>query len=231
MPRCAKRFCGLAQGGQRLQAEEVELHQPRRLDPFHVELGRRHVRLRVAVERHQLDQRPVADDDAGGVGRGVGIEPLEPLGDRQHRRHFRVGFGRLAQPRLVGDRLLQRHRLGRVLRHQLGELVDLAERHFQHAADVAHHAARQERAEGDDLRDAVLAVAPANVGDDLVAPVLAEVDVEVGHRHALGIEEALEQQAEPQRIEIGDRQRPRRRPSRRPSRAPARPGCPATSPI
>ena len=43
--------------------------------------------------------------------------------------------------------------------------------------------------------------------DDFVAPVLAEVDVEVRHRHALGIEEALEQQPEADRIEIGDGQR------------------------
>ena len=142
------------------------------------------------------------------MGRGVGIEALEPLGDRQHGRHFRVGGGRLAEPRLVGHRLLQAHRLGGVLRHQLGELVDLAKRHLQHPADVAHHAAGEERAEGDDLRDAVLAVALAHIGDHLVAPVLTEVDVEVGHRHALGIEKALEQQPEPQRVEVGDGQRP-----------------------
>ncbi len=40
-------------------------------------------------------------------------------------------------------------------------------------------------------------------------PVLAEVDVEVGHRHALGIEEALEQQRVAQRIEAGDAERVR----------------------
>ena len=47
-----------------------------------------------------------------------------------------------------------------------------------------------------------------DVGDDLVAMGFAEVDVEVRHRHALGIEEALEQQAERDRIEVGDGQRP-----------------------
>ena len=46
-----------------------------------------------------------------------------------------------------------------------------------------------------------------HVADHLVAPVLAKVDVEVGHRHALGIEKALEQKPEADRIEIGDRQR------------------------
>ena len=98
--------------------------------------------------------------------------------------------------------------MGGVLRHELGELVDLAERHFEHAPDVAQDAAGEERAEGDDLRDPVGAVALAHIGDHLVAPVLAEVDVEVRHRHALRIEEALEQEAEPDRIEIGDGERP-----------------------
>ena len=160
------------------------------------------------VERHQLDQRPVADDDARGVGRGVGQQAFEPLGDRQHLFDSRVGLGGFLEFWLVGDRLFEGHGLGRVLRHQLGELVDLAERHFEHAPDVAHHAARQKRAEGDDLGDAILAVAMAHIGDHFVAPVLAEVDVEVGHRHAFGIEEALEQEPEAQRIEIGDGERP-----------------------
>ena len=74
-------FPRLLQHRQRLQAEEIELHQPGGLDIFHVELRRRHGRAGIAVERHQLFQRPVADDDAGGVGRGVAIEALELLRD------------------------------------------------------------------------------------------------------------------------------------------------------
>ena len=53
----------------------------------------------------------------------------------------------------------------------------------------------------------LLAVALLHVVDDSLAPVDAEVDVEIRHRHALGIEEALEQQAEAQRVEIGDGER------------------------
>ena len=45
-----------------------------------------------------------------------------------------------------------------------------------------------------DLTDALLAVLLRDVADDLVAPRHAEVDVEVGHAHALRIQEALEQQ-------------------------------------
>ena len=193
---------------QRLQAEEVELHQARLLDPFHVELGDRHVGFRIAVERHQFRQRPVADDDAGGVGRGVAVQAFELLGDVEGALDHRLAVGArpaaAARPRSPARSVTG---VGRVLRHQLAQLVDLAVGHLQHAADVAQHAARLQRAEGDDLRDLIAAVALLHVADHLVAAVLAEVDVEVRHRHALGIEEALEQQAEAQRIEVGDGER------------------------
>jgi hypothetical protein len=194
--------------GQRLQAQKVELHQPGRLDPFHVELGRRHRRFRIAVERHQLGQRPIADDDAGGMGRGVGGRA--PRAARRCRSIRATGSSAFAPACSRGssvDGLLERDRIGRVLRHELGELVDLAVAAFEHPADVAQHAARLQGAEGDDLRDPVAAVALLDVGDHFVAPLLAEVDVEIRHRHALGIEEALEQEAEAHRIEIGDGER------------------------
>ena len=116
------------------------------------------------------------------------------------------------------------------LRDQFGDAVDLAVRHAEHAAGVAQHRLRRHRAVGDDLADPVAAVLARDVVDHLVAAVHAEVDVEVGHRHAFGIEEALEQQVVAQRIEIGDA-RARRRPAiRRPSRVRGRPGCRAAWP-
>src|SRR5207249_1471366 len=66
------------------------------------------------------------------------------------------------------------------------------------------HAAGLQRSESDDLRDAVAAVALLDVADDFIAPVLAEVDNEVGDRHAFRIEEALEQQPEANWIEVRD---------------------------
>ena len=193
---------------QRLEAEEVELHQARALDPFHVELGDGHGGTRIAIERHQRVEAPVADHDAGGVGRGVAIEALQLLRHAEQLGDRRILVARLAQARLVLDRLRQRDRVGRVLRHHLAEPVDLAIGHLQHAADVAQHGARLQRTEGDDLRDLGGAILVLDVVDDLAAPVLAEVDVEVRHRDALGIEEALEQQREPHRVEVGDGQRP-----------------------
>ena len=147
------------QHGERLEAEKVEFHQAGLLDPFHVELGHRHVGFGIAIERHHLGERPLADHDAGGMGRGVAVQAFELLRDVEGAPHDRVAVARGLQARLVVDRAPERDRIERVLRHELAELVDLAVRHLQHPADVAQHAARLQGAEGDDLRHAVAAVA------------------------------------------------------------------------
>jgi hypothetical protein len=92
-------------------------------------------------------------------------------------------------------------------RHELAELVHLPIGQFQHAAHVAQHPARLQRSEGDDLRHLLAAVALLHIADHLVAPLLAEVDIEIRHRDAFGIEKALEQKAEADRIEVRDRER------------------------
>ncbi len=198
---------GGIEDGERREAEEVEFHQAGLLDPFHVELGDRQIRFRIAVERHQFRERPVGDDDAGRVRRSVAMQAFELLRDVERAPDDGLAVARRLQPRLLGNGTRQRHRIGRILRHQLAELVDLAVGHFEHPADVAQHPARLQRAEGDDLRHLVTAVALLDVADHLVAALLAEIDVEIRHRYPLRIEEALEQQAEPDRIEIGDGER------------------------
>ena len=134
-------------------------------------------------------------------------QALDRPGDLQQARDLRVLLRLLAQARLVGEGLVDRDRLDALHRDQLGEPVDLAVGHLQHAADVADRGLGEERAEGDDLGDAVAAVALLDVGDHLLAAVHAEVDVEVGHRDAVGVEEPLEEQAVAQRVEVGDGQR------------------------
>jgi hypothetical protein len=54
----------------------------------------------------------------------------------------------------------------------------------------------------------IAAIFLLDVADHLAAAGFAEIDVEIGHRHAFGVEEALEQQPQLERIEIGDRQHP-----------------------
>ena len=198
----------LLDDGQRLEAEEVELHEAGRLDELPVELRDRHVRARITIDGHELVERAVADHHAGGVRRGVAVEAFELLRDFEQARDDGLAVALLLQLGLAGNGIGERNRIGRIVRNELAEAVDLAVRHLQHASDVAQHGARLQLSVRDDLRDAIVAVFLLDVADDLVAPVLAEVDVEVRHRDALGIEKALEEQAEAEWIEIGDGKRP-----------------------
>ncbi len=192
---------------QRLETEEVELHQSGRFNPFHVELRDRHVRFRIAIHRHQLAQRPVADHDAGGVGRGVARQTFEALRNVECACDHRIFVAECLQLRLALDRSRKRHRRGRILRHEFRQAIDLPIGHLQHATHVAQHAARLQRTERNDLPDLIAAVALLHIADHFAAAVLTEVDVEVRHRHAFRIEEALEQQPEADRIEVRNRQR------------------------
>ncbi len=199
------------------------LSRPRLLDDRHVPL--RHDLLFVAlgdlVERHQLVERLRRDDDAGGVHRGVAGEPLQAA--RRPRRSARTS-GSLSTSAASGVDLARR--LGERLGHvgdQLGDAVDLGVGDPHHAADVADHRLGRQGPEGDDLRHPVAAVLLAHVVDDLAPPAHAEVDVDVGHADAVGVQEALEQQVVLQRVDVGDAQRvgdhrARRRAAPRPHR-------------
>ena len=114
--------------------------------------------------------------------------------------------------------------LAELERDQLGELVDEVDSGRSSTRPTSRTTALAAMVPKVAICDtAVGAVLLLDVVDDAVAAVLAEVDVEVGHRHALGIEEALEQQLVAQRVEVGDAAASRRPANPRPSRARARP--------
>ncbi len=166
-------------GGQCLEAEEVEIHKAGLLHPFHIVLGDRHVGLGGRDRAAPAHAGPVADHDARRVGGGVSVEAFEAHGDVEGLLDHLLLVARLLKARLFLDGLLQRDGIGGVLRHQLAELVHLAIGHFQHTADVAQHAARLKRTEGDDLRHLRAPVALLHIVDHLLAAVLTEVHVEV----------------------------------------------------
>ncbi len=200
---------------QRRQPEEVELDQADELDVILVELGDQRVGARLRVQRAEIGQLARSDQHATGMHADVARQALELLGEAQKLAHFFFGRLALVEQRLDLARIndvrrrvaaapLERHRAARLERNQLGDAVAEAVREVQDAADVAHHRLGRHRAEGRDLRYRLGAVLLLDVIDDTVAAVLAEIDVEVRHRHALRIQEALEQQRIPQRVQIGD---------------------------
>ena len=85
-----------------------------------------------------------------------------------------------------------------------GERADRVLRQAEHLADLAD---RRAAAIGDDGRGdagAVAAVFAVDVLDHLLAPLVLEIDVDVGRLVALGGDEALEQQVGRRRIDLGD---------------------------
>src|SRR3569623_3303577 len=196
---------------QRLQAEEVELDEAGLLDLLHREL-RDDLVVLAAEARHVLPQLLVADHHTRGVHARVAIAPLARRRQLQQLAVQRRLVVELLQFRRLLARLAHRRRLAlHGLGDELRQLVGLAERNLHRPRDVADHAACLELVERRDLPDAILAVLLLDVLDQLAAAVHAEVDVEVRHRHALGIQEPLEQQLELDRIDIGDAHRPRDR--------------------
>ena len=199
---------GPLQDCQCFQAEEIELHQSGRLNPFHVKLRHRHIRARITIERDQLVQRPVPDHNTSGVSRRIAQQPFDRLPNIQQSLDRLVSLFLFFQARFLFTRADNRHRLNALDRDHLRQAVYLPIRHLQHTPDIAHRRLRLQGSKSNNLRDPVPAIAALNVGNHFLAPILTKIDVEIRHRNTLRIEKPLEQQTIAQRIKVGNRQRP-----------------------
>ena len=174
------------------------------LAPF----SRRRAAVLGELQGDDLVQRPVGDHHRGGVDRVVADDPLEPLGDVDDPLHVGVGVDRLAQvlaglQAVLEARAAAHDRLRDQLRGPVAGRVVVAE----HAGRVAGRRARRHLAEGDDLGDRLAPVLLLHVADHPLAAADREVDVDVGHRLARRVQEALEQQVVGERVEVGDVER------------------------
>ncbi len=136
--------------------------------------------------------------------------PRKPLERRGVVEQLAIALvGAIQSPDVVEllDRLFDRQREVRLIRNQLGERVGLRGSETERAADVLDRRARLHRPERHDLADGLAPVLLPHVLDHLAAPLEAEVHVDVGHRDAFRIEEALEQEVVEERIDVGDAQR------------------------
>ena len=91
-----------------------------------------------------------------------------------------------------------------------------------HLGHVAQRAARAITDDRGGERGAIAAVLAIDVLDDLLAPLVFEIDVDVGRLVALARDEALHEQLAARRIDLGDAERSNTPPSSRPSRGPGR---------
>ena len=213
----ADEVLGDLQDGQRGQAQKVELHQADGLHVVLVELAHGGFAARLLVQRAEVRELARGDQHAAGVHADVARHAFELAREFQQRLHIVLGRFARGQLGLGLDRVhelvillavrrwqLQRDGDAGLVRDQLADAVTKAIAHVEHAAHVAHGGARGHGAEGDDLAHGLLAVLELDIVDHAVPVALAEVDVEVGHGHTLGVQEALEQQVVFERIQVRD---------------------------
>jgi len=140
---------------------------------------------------------------SGRVHAGLADQPLDPAGGVDNLLDLCLGLVQRAElacllvpgVALVEDRgqrdVLAHH--GR--RERLGDAIAERIRVAEHPAGVLDRGLGLDRAVGDDLRDPVRTPLLGHVPDHVGPAALVEVDVDVGHGHALWVEEALEDQA------------------------------------
>jgi hypothetical protein len=150
-------------------------------------------------------------------------EPLELFRRIDQLLNLRSALVGLLQRRGILQGLIDGHADGG--RHQFRDAVYVAVGHVQRAPHVLDGRLRRHGVERDDLRHLLPPVLARDIFDHLAAPVLAEVHIDIRHRHALRIQKALEEQHILQRIDIRDlhrigHQRPRCRSAPRPHRYP-----------
>ena len=201
------------------QTEEVHLQQADLLDRLHRVLRDRAVgALALGVrggaailgelQRHDVRERSVGDHHGGGVDGGVADDPLEALGRLDHLARLGLRVVHAAQLGLLDEVLVEglgaaHDRLGDQLRQAIARAVVEPE----HPRRVARCGSREHPAERDDLRDRLTPVLVRHVLDHALAALDGEVDVDVRHRDALGVQEALEQQVVLERVDVRDPER------------------------
>jgi hypothetical protein len=137
-------------------------------------------------------KRLAADHHARRVGRGVAGDALQLLREVDDPADGRLRRVHLAELRTQRERLLQLD--AQLVRDGLGDPVHVPVPVPEHAPDVPDRRAGQHRAERDDLGDVIRAVLLGDVVDHFLASPILEVDVDVRHRHAVRVEEALERE-------------------------------------
>ena len=154
------------------------------------------------VQRDEFGERARRDYYACGVDAGVAHHAFESLCGLHQLANLAIFFHGFAQLRRIFDGLIE----GDVeLRgDHLRDAIDIGVGDVHGAANVFDSGFGGHGAEGDDLGNVVAAVFLRDVVDDLAAAVHAEIDIDIRHGDAFGIEKALEEQFVLERIDIGD---------------------------
>ena len=179
---------GLADAGQHAERQDVDLQDAERVEIVLVPFDDGAVLHRRILDRHQFGQRPAGDHETADMLREVARKADQLAGEVERQAQGAVAGVEpgLAHP-AVGDRLVA------PAPHDAGERGDDIARQAQRLADLADRAARAVADHSGGEPGSVAAVFLIDVLDHLLAPLMLEIDVDVGRLAARGADEALEQ--------------------------------------
>ena len=190
------------QGRQHAEGQDIDLHQANRVQIVLVPLDHRAFRHGGVLDRHQPGQRTARHDETADMLGQMTGKTAQLLGNPQpflDARRSRVEplFGE------AGRQLLPFIPPGQ----RCGQSVDACHVETQHPAGVTQGALGAIGDQRRRQRRAFATVFAVDVGDDLVAPLMLEIDVDIRRFAALLRDEAFEQHAGPLGIDGGDAQR------------------------
>ncbi len=189
----------LAQRRQHAERQHVDLEKAERVEIILVPLDHRAVVHRRVHDRRDLVEPVAGDDEAAAV-----LGQMAWKADQLFRHLERELEGRVG-----GIKPYRAHAILADRRCLLspGRSVESGDDIVREAEDLGRFADRRARAIGDHRGGEAGALAPIaiiDILDHLFAPLVLEVDVDVGRLVALGRDEALEQKIEMRRIDLSD---------------------------
>ena len=186
--------------GEHAETEEVDLHHPRVADGVLVPVAEVAVRHGRGLARHAVDERLRGDHHPAGVLREVARhadELRDHLGQLAPAAHARA----LPELRVVRKHL--KDLLGALERPgPAGEAVELGHGQAERLAGVADGAARAVGGEAGDQRGVLAAPARVHALNQLGADIAREVEVDVGQRVHLLVEEAPDEEPVVDRVDV-----------------------------
>ena len=196
---------GVLNDGEVFESEEVHFEEA---DFFDVaRLGRRRVLGNDALfgtgnilNRRVFSDGVLGDDNTAGMHGGVPRESFEFLGGVDEALGIRVAIVERFEIGCFLKGFLHRMKL----RDEFGDGVAEAIGEPEGAPGVANRGARRHRSEGNDLRHVIVPVFSPNIAQNIVAAVVGEVHIDIGHGDALRIEESLKEEVIRDRVHVGD---------------------------
>ena len=188
-----------AQAGQHAEPEHVDLENAQRVEIVLVPFDDGALLHRGVLDRHDIVEPAAGDDESADMLGEMAGKADQFAGERE-----RLGKARIGRIESGAARMLVRDRLRRPAPQRAGERADRVLRQAENLADLADGAAPAIADHGRGKPRALASVTGIDVLDHLLAPLVLEIDVDVGRLAPFGRDEALEQKIRALGIDLGD---------------------------